>query len=467
MDMIVPLNTDLGELLARLGEQAGDIAVQCSDTGGLVGRLNRQISAEAERLDQLFDAMEALSRSRAERREATFELLQTSEAAQIVLERGHHVAERSLDEVSRLVSDVTELDGQLHGFLETLDEIGGVSSKLSEIAEHTHMLSFNTRIEAARGGAATAPFEVLATEIRRLAATAAESSSEVGRNIARLQATAGSLIESLKTNIARGRESTRHIDALRTSLSDMAALVQQFHDRSRAIADCNERAETSVRQVDDGLAEFAQVAAESARRAEEAREQLDRLETRANDMLNQVAHGGVRTRNTPFIDLAMEGVSEIAGLIERHLDDGTLTEDALFDTDYRPRPETDPVQYDNDFADFADRHIRPILDRYTHQHRAVVGCCLIDMNGYLPTHITERSQGQLPGQRLRNLEFARNRQIFMDSQTRRALDGDDAFFLFAYRQDLGEGRFRALRSVFVPLRFRGRKWGLFEVGYQI
>ena len=89
------------------------------------------------------------------------------------------------------------------------------------------------------------------------------------------------------------------------------------------------------------------------------------------------------------------------------------------------------------------------------------------MNGYLPTHITERSQGQVAGERLRNLEFSRNRQIFMDDQTRRALDGTGEFFLFAYRQDLGEGRFRALRSVFVPLTFNGRRWGLYEVGYLI
>ena len=466
-EITLAIQPGIEDLLAQLGEQAGDISVQCSDTGGIVGKLNRQISAEAERLGELVVAMQALNLSRAERHEATAELLQTSEMAQLVLERGHRVAEQSLDEVSRLVTDVTNLDGEMHSFLETLGEIGGISAKLAEIAEHTQLLSFNARIEAARGGEATAPFEVLATEIRRLAATTSESSSEVGRNIARLECTAGSLIGSLKANIANGRESTQHIDALRDSLTEMAALVHQFHDRSQAIADCNERAEANVRLVDEGLAEFGHVADESARRAEQAREQLDRLESRANDMLNQVAHGGVRTRNTAFIELACEGAREIAALVERHLGGPELSESALFDTDYRPRPGTDPVQYDNGFADFADRHIRPVLDRYTHQNRAVVGCCLIDMNGYLPTHITERSQGQIPDQRLRNLEFARNRQIFMDNQTRRALDEEGEFFLFAYRQDLGEGRFRALRSVFVPLAFGGRRWGLYEVGYLI
>jgi methyl-accepting chemotaxis protein len=463
-DMAISIRPHLDGLLAQLGEQAGDIAVQCSDTGGIVGKLNRQISAEAERLSELVVAMEALNVSRAERREATAELLQTSDVASLVLEHGHRVAERSLDEVSRLVTGVTGLDGELQSFLETLGQIGGISAKLAEIAEHTQLLSFNARIEAARGGEATKPFEVLATEIRHLAATTSESSSEVGRNIARLEATAGSLIGSLKANIANGRESTRHIDALREALTEMAALVHQFHDRSRAIADCNQRADVEIRKVDAGLTEFGEVAAESARRAEQARHQLDALESRANDMLNQVAHGGVETRNTPFVELAFEGAREVTALIEAHLG-GELAEASLFDTDYRSRIGTDPAQYDNRFADFADRHIRPVLDRQTHHHKAVIGCCLVDMNGYLPTHITERSRRQIPGERLRNLEFSRNRQIFMDGQTRRALDGEGEFFLFAYRQDLGEGRFRALRSVFVPLTFGGRRWGLYELGY--
>ncbi len=464
-DMALSIRPDLGDLLARLGEQAGDIAVHCSDTGGLVGKLNRQISAEAERLGELVGAMAELNRSRAERHGATAELLQTSAVAQTVLERGHKVAEQSLDQVSRLVADVTSLDGELHLFLDTLGTIGGISTRLAEIADHTQLLSFNARIEAARGGEATAPFEVLAREIRRLAATTAESSTEVGRTVARLEATAGSLIGSLKANIANGRESTRHIDALRDSLTEMAALVHQFHDRSQAIAGCNERAEANVRKLDAGIAEFAQVAAESARRAEQARQQLDKLESRANDMLNQVAHGGVETGNSPFIELAIEGAREVAATIEALLASGELTVAALFDTDYRARPGTDPVQYDNGFADLADRRVRPLLDRLTHMSRGVVGCCLIDTNGYLPTHITERSQPPIPGERLRNLEFARNRQIFMDAQTRRALDEAGEFFLFAYRQDLGEGRFRALRSVFVPLWFAGRRWGLYELGY--
>jgi len=458
---------NIESLLADLGEKSGEIAVQCSDTGGQLDRLNRQIAAEAERLVELSVAMDMLTAAHVESREATSELSHSAEVAQQVLHRGNRVAQQSLDEVGRLVEGVTGLDDELQSFLERLATIGGISRALTLIAEQTQMLSFNARIEAARGGAEMKPFQVLADEIRQLANTTSESAAEVGRNIAALDETAAHLITGLSANISVGRETTRHIDSLRDSMGEMAALVLQFQDRSRAIAGCNERAAGAVETLGFGMEEFYAVAAESATRAEDARSRLDELENRANDMLNRVAHGGVRTRNDPLIAMGIEGANEVTALVESRLGTPELNETALFDIDYRPRPGTDPVQYDNGFADFADRHIRPILDRWTHQDKAVVGCCLVDMNGYLPTHITERSQAPIPGQRLRNLEVSRDRQIFMDNQTRRALDGDDGYFLFAYRQDLGEGRFRALRSVFVPLYFAGRKWGLYEVGYLI
>jgi methyl-accepting chemotaxis protein len=184
-------------------------------------------------------------------------------------------------------------------------------------------------------------------------------------------------------------------------------------------------------------------------------------------MLNRVAHGGVKTRNSRYIELAREGAEEVAEKIRRALELRKLAATDLFDTTYRPIPGTDPVQFDNGFADFADLRIRPILDYRTSQDPAIVGCCLVDINGYLPTHISARSEKQRPSQRKRNLEFSRNRQIFMDGQTRRALDEPGEFFVYAYRQVLGDGRFRALRSVLVPLVFDGRKWGLYELGYLI
>jgi hypothetical protein len=72
---------------------------------------------------------------------ATEELLHTSRVASAVLERGNKVAEQSLGEGLALVADITGLDGQLQGFLDTLGTIGGISRTLKGIAEQTELLS--------------------------------------------------------------------------------------------------------------------------------------------------------------------------------------------------------------------------------------------------------------------------------------------------------------------------------------
>ena len=419
------------------------------------------------RLGQLQSNMETLAASQNESVVAAQELSLTARRAGRIIAEGHDAITGSLAQVAGLVEHVTGLEGHLRQFLDVIEAVGGISEQLGAIARQTRLLGVNAAIEAARGGEATQGFAVVADEIRRLASQAGESAASVGDKLGQLDRDARHLIGGVEANIVRGRDVSAHIDTLSVTMAEIASLVTQFGERSEAIVTCTDEADGDVTALRQGLTVFSQSANESAGRVEVARGQLEYLEGMANDMLNTSAHGGHRTRNSRYIGFAEEGADEVTRIIEQALQSGDLTPAALFDTAYRPIPASDPQQYENGFTASADRLIRPILDRRTGDDEAIVGCCLIDMNGYLPTHIGTRSQPQRPGAQRWNMEHARNRQIFMDSQTRRALDGEGDFFLFTYRQDLGEGRYRALRSVFVPLLFGGRRWGLYEVGYLI
>ena len=454
-------------LLTDLGERSGDVALQCSETAGFLGELTRRIHADSHRLTQLQTNMEALAASQNESVVAAQELSLTSRRAARIIAEGHEAITQSLAQVASLVDHVTGLEGRLRQFLEVIETVGGISDQLGAIARQTRLLGVNAAIEAARGGEATQGFAVVADEIRRLAGQAGESAASVGDKLGQLDRDARHLISGVEANIGRGRDVSAHIDTLSVTMAEIASLVTQFGDRSHAIVTCTDEADADVGALRQGLTSFSESAAESAQRVEMAKVQLEQLEGMANDMLNTAAHGGHQTRDSRYIAYAEDGAGQVSRLINDALSSGQLTPSALFDGNYRLIQGSDPPQYDNGFTAFADSIIRPLLDRQTGQDKAIVGCCLIDMNGYLPTHITARSQPQRPGLRAWNMEHARNRQIFMDSQTRRALDGDGDFFLFTYRQDLGEGRYRALRSVFVPLMFEGRRWGLYEVGYLI
>jgi methyl-accepting chemotaxis protein len=455
------------EILAELGEQCGDMALHCSDAAGFIAALNQRIQRGALRLTDLRGSMARLSASQAETGAADAALQQSAIRAREVISRGNEIVALSLDDFSALVSHVTGLEEKLRFFLEIIGTVGGISDDLGVIARQTRMLGINAAVEAARGGEATRGFAVVADEIRHLASRASDSSAHVSDQLGRLDRSARELIGAVETGIDLGHRTGGQIDRLRDAIGQIGDLVGQFEGCAHSIARCSDEGMRNVAQLAEGFEQFCADADANAREAVSAGDRLDRLETQANVMLNAVAHEAVETRNSPFIAMALSGADDVRALISRELADGTLTEQALFDTDYRPIAGTDPVQYLTDFVPFADRLLRPLFDRHSAKDPAVVGCCLVDRNGFLPTHISERSQIQRSGDRRWNVEYCRNRQIFMDSQTRHALDQEGDFFLYTYRQDLGEGRYRPLRSVLVPLAFRGRRWGLYELGYLI
>lgn len=455
------------DILVGLGEQCGDVSLQCSDIAGALNQLNGAIQDDVVRLEELQQIMGDLTQNQTESGDAAQQLRTTALSATVIIAQCHQAASASLNEVAALVQQVTGLETELRAFLPIIETVGGISDELRDIAKKTRMLGFNATIEAARGGEATRSFGVVADEIRRLAERADASAGSVGEKLSDLDRQARILIGGVEANIEQGRNTGAHIDELRSSMDMISGLVDEFHHRSTAIADCTDDASRDVDMLRAGLDRFGETAVEHARQLDQVRERVDGLEGFANDIFNSTAHAGLETRDSCYIRYGLQGADEVARLITNALESGGLVEGDLFDVAYETIADSDPKQYLNRFVAFADSRIRALLDAHTAQDAAIVGCCLVDMNGYLPTHISAKSKPQRSGERLWNLENARNRQIFMDSQTRRALDSDGEYFLYTYRQDFGDGRYRALRSVLVPLSFKGRRWGLYELGYLI
>ena len=95
----------------------------------------------------------------------------------------------------------------------------------------------------------------------------------------------------------------------------------------------------------------------------------------------------------------------------------------------------------------------------------LIASAITDINGYLPTHISERSQPQSDDPAW-NAEHCRNRRNFLDDVTRRAIESDKEAMLATYSMDLGQGRYLPVKNVFVPLYVNGRRWGNFELAYR-
>ena len=453
--------------LADVGERCGALALRCSETAGFVAEVSLRIQSEHNRLELLHQSVDQLTLLQHESNSAAHEIRTVASRATTLVTDSHKSALSALSEINALIEDVVRMGDELADFAQAIESVASISDNLRTIARQTSILAINASIEAARAGDEASGFAAVAAEVKKLARRAGDATTTVSETIGLLEGKARRVIKDLNSGADRGRQARARADSISGALEAIAALIVQFDQSTAAIERCGGHVTQHVDTLGKGLDTFAGTASANLAQLTEARDQLDMLESSSNQIFNLIGHSGIEMADSRFVTLGRHGAEAVRAKIEAALASGSLTLDQLFDTNYEIMPDTDPIQFVNGFVPFADAQIRPILDSETAKDARVVGCCLVDRNGFLPTHITEKSHKQKPGQRRWNLENCRNRQIFMDRQTRDALDSEGDWFLYTYRQDFGDGRYRALRSVFVPLIFNERRWGLYEVGYLI
>lgn len=176
-----------------------------------------------------------------------------STAANIVAEVESIVG--SLEHSAKKTGGLADL---LSTFEARFGEMRSVSDSITGIARQTNLLALNAMIEAARAGEAGAGFTVVASEVKALAASAAESASAILATIVELAdavrtmaAECHELRNSAVGGAATGRSSLNNIeqmqDELDTSISnarqqstfaaeridDFSALVERLDDVKR------------------------------------------------------------------------------------------------------------------------------------------------------------------------------------------------------------------------------------------
>ena len=164
------------------------------------------------------------------------------------------------------------------------------------------------------------------------------------------------------------------------------------------------------------------------------------------------------------------GAQSLSLVLQQALEDGTLSEDQLFDTDYRrittgPLAKSAAPKYHTAYDQFLDSRIQQLEDAVLEQDDSVLFAVLVDRNGYLPTHNTRYSQ-PLTGNPDKDRSGNRTKQIFADPVGLAAAhyQGQQGPVLRQeYHRDTGE----LVWDFAAPVKVAGKHWGAFRVGYSI
>ena len=447
-----------------VARDCGSLSMECSDVAGYVQDVATRINEHLKMLDGLEEVTTRLLTDQARVSDSTDEARLLSEQARAKLEAGREAIDGTIAGFKGLTELVVQLGERMAGFATAMNQVQTVSSTIETIARKTNMLALNATIEAARAGDAGRSFAVVAAEVKKLAHDTRSATSQIASTIGELTREASAVTAEIKTGVERSRAAQSGFGQISETVREVSEIVTMVDRQTEGIAHSTSMIQTSVDRVKAGLTDFAGDARDNGNQLTQAQKRLAHLEMLSNTMLDTLANSGAEIDDTPFILKAQEAMRAIQTAVERGIDAGEISIEDVFDRDYKLIEGTNPPQYDSRFCDYADKHVRPVLDRVKSSDDRLIGSAITDVNGYLPTHLTERSHEPGPDP-VWNDAHCRNKRIFMDDTTAAAIVSEKPAMLATYRMELGD-KFIPVKNVFVPLWIKGRRWGNYELAYR-
>jgi methyl-accepting chemotaxis protein len=249
----------LSEIVGQLKATSRNLKTATSEILSGANDLSERTTKQAATIEETSATMEQLSNTVLQNAQKAKEASQVAAGVTRTAEEGGAVMNKATDAMER----ITASSGKISNIIGLIDDI----------AFQTNLLALNASVEAARAGEAGKGFAVVAVEVRRLAQSAAQASSEVKGLIEQ----SGSEVKTgskLVTEAAAKLEAM--LSAARSSNELMNGIARQSQDQAASIEEVN----SAVRQMDEMTQHNAALVEEtnaSIERTEEQATELDRI----------------------------------------------------------------------------------------------------------------------------------------------------------------------------------------------
>lgn len=448
----------------RISASCGAVTVGCTDVAGIIAAVlasSEKLRAEHAALQ---DTVSGLETDQVKVAQASDEARLLSERAIERLGEGSALIQSSLDQITGLLELVETLTGHVTGFAAAMAQVRRSAQEIDQIAETTNILALNATIEAMRAGDAGRTFAVVANEVKSLASDTRRATDEIGRTIDTLGHEADEVIAKIERGARESSAAKASVGQIHHTMRSVNELIVEVDGQNDQIARATATISDHVHAVQSVLDSFDSAARENEARLSSAHQRIETLELTASAMFDELVKAGLSPADSAMVEKAQNYAREVVARAETAIAEGSLTSETLFDQAYREVPGSNPKRYRTRLSDWADSNWRPVNDRVTAEGGPIKMCSQADMNGFLPTHVSDRSRTPT-GDLAYDTKYCRNGRILLDPIDRKAKASTDPYMMAVYRQE-GDGQtYEIVRNVYVPLIINGRRWGDFELAY--
>lgn len=457
--------SDINRVIDEIAKVASELGLRLAEVAADVTSLTTTATSQI----RLFEELEETTRETAESNRVLFSDAQALIGATLKVEEqmrwASEASNTSQGEVSALVSWIESAEAELDELYRAISQISRFASSIDSIAQQTHVLALNARVEAARVGDKGRSFAVIADAVRDLSDETIKAAKKIENTILPLAKSIedlrGSAIDA-KERASKTQQSSKNIifaiARVNGQLEELAKRIR--HVNSFIISATNLSEVAGAGYIN--LAEGFRVMCERLRNTGDKVENLVKV---SEWLLAQVVDSGAISQDKEMVDILQVTVEKIREAYEGALRDGKVKDFELFDTNYTTIPGTDPQQFLSKFTYVSEEILPGIIDPPL-LNSSIDYLVLHDNNGYIPIHNRNASQPQRSDP-VWNNQFSRHRRIYCDKVAKKAAESLAQFVIQIYRRDLGGGHYSLIKDVSAPLYIKGRKWGCVRLGYGV
>ncbi len=220
----------LFDVISQLKETSGALKTATREILEGANDLSERTLKQAATIEETSATMEQLSDGVVKSANAADSANKNSQELSQTAEQSRQIVAKATDAMERITSSSAK--------------ISNVIGMIDDIAFQTNLLALNASVEAARAGEAGKGFAVVAVEVRRLAQSAAEASSEVKKLIEQ----SASEVETGSKFVVEASENLKHmIDSIDENSTLIGGLAASSREQASSIAEVN----SAVRQMDE------------------------------------------------------------------------------------------------------------------------------------------------------------------------------------------------------------------------
>ncbi|MEM9005977.1 MAG: methyl-accepting chemotaxis protein, partial [Cyanobacteria bacterium P01_F01_bin.86] len=222
------------QLVALMEKLTASISTSSQEMATTIAEQERVASQQATSVNETtttMDELEASSRHAAEQANAAVE---AARQAFKVSEVGAQAIGESLEEMFVLDQKVQTIAEQIVALSEQASQIGNISQMVIDFANQTNMLALNSSVEAVRAGEHGKGFNVVATEIRKLADQSQQSADKINVLVADIQKSVNATVmaaeegtKTVKTNVRVAQRTEKAFEEIKDAVNQVVVNNQQ------------------------------------------------------------------------------------------------------------------------------------------------------------------------------------------------------------------------------------------------